>query len=393
MAKYSSELLQTFFFTEYAGSIKNASIIGKFENKECADIVKIYATISNNKIEKCTFQAMGSVVVFATMSAICKLATNKTLEDAYKISEKEIIRELGELNKQNFSVVVFALQSFKQTLANFQKKFKDGKVENKANQATKLSKPAKGIIKFESGSSSFINVNINENKKTEIATGNTNSKETLHEDQQENVAVVTEENKEERSKSLKQNKSTKTSQADNKNNKKKLDANPNTVTTTKSVTTTKKRMVKVDSINSNNEQSYNRTKQESDGVEDSELLIKPVSSKKKRISVPKKETPKAIEVRVVEGKEQPTSNSVTTKTTTTKVVTKRHQISNNTDSKSSAINANNSSKDNLILSAKDFREIQNPENSDENDELDTITAKLSNAISELNFKFDDTDNN
>lgn len=383
MSKYSSGIIDSFFFTEYAGTIKNASVVSKFESEECADVVKLYMSVKNNKIEKCTFQALGSVVLFATFSAVCKLVTNKSLEEAEKVSEKDVIKELGELNKQNFYTVVFALSSLRKTVENYRKKLQNGKINEEAAVSVKLESPAKGIKKFEQKTSV-----ITLNEETETDANNIELNNEFANNEKEDLVADKKATKEK--KEPKKVTTAKRVVFDAKEDAKESTVNSAKTATTSTTTTTKqvKKVVINNVVASKNESVADKKTEAED--ENPELLVKPVSSKKskgKRVAIPQKETPKEIDVTVVEGEEQAKPVTTTTKTTT-KVVAKKHHVVNNAENNNTTNSGNN-----VVLSSKDFREIQNPENTDSTDELDTITAKLTSAISELNFKFDDTDNN
>lgn len=383
MSKYSSGIINSFFFTEYAGTIKNASVVSKFEREECADVVKLYLSVKNSKIEKCTFQALGSVVLFATLSAVCKLVTNKSLEEAEKVSEKDVIKELGELNKQNFSTVVFALSSLRKTIETYRKKLQNGKINENATATVKLGSPAKGIKKFEQKTSV-----ITLNEETETTNSNSKLESESTDSEKEDSAISAKATKEKKE----QKKTTPAKRVVIETKEEAKESASKSAKTAATSTTTTTKQVKKVVINKASATKTESAAEKKAEVKDEnpELLVKPVSSKKskgKRVAIPQKETPKEIDVTVVEGEEQAKPVTTTTKTTT-KVVAKKHHVVNTAENNNTANGGNN-----VVLSSKDFREIQNPENTDSTDELDTITAKLTSAISELNFKFDDTDNN
>ena len=52
MRKFTGDMLHTFFFTAYSGTITGADIVYKFDNKETNESIKYFMTVKNDKIEK-----------------------------------------------------------------------------------------------------------------------------------------------------------------------------------------------------------------------------------------------------------------------------------------------------------------------------------------------------
>jgi nitrogen fixation NifU-like protein len=101
MLKYSKKMIYGFNNPKNIGVIDNADGIGKVGNPICGDVMEIFIKVGkrNGKeiIEDIKFRTFGCASAIATSSMITQLAKGKTLEEAKKISNKDIIEELEGL--------------------------------------------------------------------------------------------------------------------------------------------------------------------------------------------------------------------------------------------------------------------------------------------------------
>ncbi len=92
---YSQKLLLEFYNPSHVGVIKGATGKGKTVSKIDGGIMKIYLLVEKNVIKDVAFQAFGSVPAIALCSAASRLILGKGIEDASKITSKEVLSELG----------------------------------------------------------------------------------------------------------------------------------------------------------------------------------------------------------------------------------------------------------------------------------------------------------
>ncbi len=100
--KYSKEVIKHFTKPKNLGELKKPDAIGLFGNPTCGDVMKIYLKISKNQqgkeiIKDIKFQTMGCAAAISTSSMITELAKGKTLEQAKKISNKDVADSLKGL--------------------------------------------------------------------------------------------------------------------------------------------------------------------------------------------------------------------------------------------------------------------------------------------------------
>ena len=126
--KYTEHLLSSFLSSNHTGVISGATAISKTINKETGDAVKLYLVIEDDVVTNGKFQACGSVVLFASMSAILDLIIGKSVDDARIVSEKQIIKEIKQVNRCDYPMVTFAVKALDGAISNYYKK--QAKIQN-----------------------------------------------------------------------------------------------------------------------------------------------------------------------------------------------------------------------------------------------------------------------
>ena len=116
---YNLEIENTHSFISEAFSLHN-----------CGDIMKIYFKIKDNRIDDIKFQTFGCVSAIAASDALCEIAKGKTIEEAKKIDNKEIIDKLKGLPSIKIHCSVLGAQGLKKAIENYEEK-KSGKKTKK----------------------------------------------------------------------------------------------------------------------------------------------------------------------------------------------------------------------------------------------------------------------
>lgn len=96
---YSKKLMSHFRKPHNMGTMKNPDGIGQVGNPVCGDIMKIYIKVKNNRIKDIKFETLGCPAAIGTSSMVTDLAKGKTLEQALKITNKNVASAIGGLPK------------------------------------------------------------------------------------------------------------------------------------------------------------------------------------------------------------------------------------------------------------------------------------------------------
>lgn len=101
-ANYSKKVMELFMNPKNVGEIKNADGIGKVGNPVCGDLMFIYIRVGkdrkgNENLKDVKFKTFGCAAAIATSSMITELAKGKKLEQAMKLTRKNVADSLHGL--------------------------------------------------------------------------------------------------------------------------------------------------------------------------------------------------------------------------------------------------------------------------------------------------------
>jgi len=124
---YSKKLMELFKNPKNVGEIKNADGIGVVGNPTCGDTMTLYIKVKDNRIKDIKFKTFGCAAAIATSSMITEMAKGKTLEEAEKISPKEIVDELGGIPPIKYHCSVLAHEAIREAIKDYREKQAKGK--------------------------------------------------------------------------------------------------------------------------------------------------------------------------------------------------------------------------------------------------------------------------
>ena len=94
---YSKKVMEHFLNPRNKGKLEDADAVGRVGNPVCGDVMHIYIKVKDGRIEKIGWETLGCAAAIATSSMLSELAKGKTLEEAMKISKKDIADALEGL--------------------------------------------------------------------------------------------------------------------------------------------------------------------------------------------------------------------------------------------------------------------------------------------------------
>lgn len=123
---YAKKVLKRFKNPKFAGEIKNPEAIGQVGNAQCGDIMRVFLKVSKNKkgkeiIKDIKFKTMGCVAAIASSDAVCEVAKGKTLEQAKKITKKDILKKVGTLPQIKHHCSILGEEALMEALKNYEK--------------------------------------------------------------------------------------------------------------------------------------------------------------------------------------------------------------------------------------------------------------------------------
>lgn len=125
---YNERVVKEFQNPQNVGELKDANAVGTVGNATCGDIMKIYMKIENNVIKDVSFQTFGCAAAIATSSVATSMIKGKTVDEALKITNAQVVETLGGLPAQKLHCSVLAEEAIKAAINDYLKKYKEGKI-------------------------------------------------------------------------------------------------------------------------------------------------------------------------------------------------------------------------------------------------------------------------
>lgn len=119
---YSKKLLERFRNPKFMKKIKGADGIGEAGNIHCGDIMRVYIKVKNNKIVDIGFQTLGCPAAISCSDMLCELAIGKNLDEALKITSKDIVKKLGGMPIIKLHCSVLGMQTLHKAIEDYKKK-------------------------------------------------------------------------------------------------------------------------------------------------------------------------------------------------------------------------------------------------------------------------------
>lgn len=119
---YNDKVMEIFKEAKNAGIITGAEAVGKAGNVKCGDIMKIYMRVDKSGVIKdAKFKTFGCVSAIASTDVACDLIKGKTIEEAGKITNRDVLKVLGELPSQKIHCSVLAQEAIEAAIVDYHK--------------------------------------------------------------------------------------------------------------------------------------------------------------------------------------------------------------------------------------------------------------------------------
>ena len=124
MAPYSEKVMEHFAAPRNVGEIKDADGTGEIGNPTCGDMMTFYIKVKNDVIEDVKFKTFGCGAAIAVSSMVREMAKGKTLDEASKITNKDVAEELGGLPKNKMHCSNLGADALQMAIDDYRKKHK-----------------------------------------------------------------------------------------------------------------------------------------------------------------------------------------------------------------------------------------------------------------------------
>jgi NifU-like protein involved in Fe-S cluster formation len=121
---YNNKVMDRFRNPRFVGRITGADAVGEVGAKSCGDIMKVYIKLDANKdkIVKASFETFGCGTAIASTDVACELLIGRTMDEALKIKNTDILKELGDIPNQKIHCSVLGEEAIEAAYKDYQKR-------------------------------------------------------------------------------------------------------------------------------------------------------------------------------------------------------------------------------------------------------------------------------
>ena len=118
---YNEKVMEVFENLQNVGEVENYNAKGVVGNEVCGDIMQVTLRIEDNIIKDAKFKTFGCAAAMTTSSIATTMIKGMTIEEALKVKNSDVIKELGGLPPQKIHCSVLAEESIKAAIEDYRK--------------------------------------------------------------------------------------------------------------------------------------------------------------------------------------------------------------------------------------------------------------------------------
>ena len=123
MWDYTKKVMDHFLNPRNVGEVQEPDAVAEVGNITCGDALKITIKLDDEgKICECKFKTFGCASAIASSSVLTELVIGMTLDEAAKVTNKDIVAHLGTLPEEKMHCSVMGMEALQAAIADYKKR-------------------------------------------------------------------------------------------------------------------------------------------------------------------------------------------------------------------------------------------------------------------------------
>jgi nitrogen fixation NifU-like protein len=119
---YNETMIDHFMHPRNVGEIENPDAMAVVGDPTCGDFIRVYLKVEYGKISAFKFLTQGCPGAISTSSIATELAIGKTLEEALRLTDNDVIHAARGIPARKAHCSLLAIRGLHEAILNYQKK-------------------------------------------------------------------------------------------------------------------------------------------------------------------------------------------------------------------------------------------------------------------------------
>ena len=119
--QFTEKVMDHFENPRNVGVLEDADAVAEVGSKECGDTTTLYLKIRDSRIVDVRFRTLGCAAAIASSSMATELILGKTLEEAWALTNTDVVEALGGLPEPKIHCSVLAEGAIREAINNYRR--------------------------------------------------------------------------------------------------------------------------------------------------------------------------------------------------------------------------------------------------------------------------------